>query len=209
MFLLAPLLSSPTTAQFISDEIWPTSASELSARLQIPFEIWTNAFSSANATGFSRIKGKNTTLPYDPDAPTSDEWTYTIQVRDDVPTPDGLGYISGTWLKLEAPQNLLEPSPVNASMLTVSMHPSWEVCRLVWAGMNLKSDGPISGPGCSGFLPDACIADLKKRLEGNFTVTPTPFSSLSISYVNSLTLCAYPAGLLSCAQVVHPSLQLR
>ncbi|KAK4186057.1 hypothetical protein QBC35DRAFT_502339 [Podospora australis] len=155
------------TSPVIADLVFSTSKSDFDKVLDIPSDVWDKAIigMAVNATNDSEIKGKNMTLPYGPAAPDSVGWEYSIHVRDDIPAPNGLGFITGVELRTHGPYDEARPLPTNESILTVPMHPSWDICRLVWAGPNLRSDTPISGPGCKGFLPDDCIADLKQQLK--------------------------------------------
>lgn len=125
-------------------------------------DAWYAAFSTPNATGSSTIQGYNLTSPYP--GSKSDDWTYTIKVRDDIPLQDG-NVATGTWIELEAPKSLLVDIG-NGSI--VPQDPSWHVCRTVFTAPNLTSDAGIPGPGCEGFLPSDCLSDLTTDLSTSF-----------------------------------------
>ncbi|KAK4188312.1 hypothetical protein QBC35DRAFT_531860 [Podospora australis] len=152
-------MASPVTYPVL-----PYSSSNLTSDwLTFNNAVWSNAFTSA-PVGSSRVPGKNMTLQYQANS-NSDDWTYTLRISDTVPTPgkpEG-EFVTGTWLQIEAPKNLLKPSPRNTTEMVVPQDNSWQACSLVFWGPNLKSDKPLSGSGCNGFLPPVCINDLKKH----------------------------------------------
>ncbi|KAK0724953.1 hypothetical protein B0H67DRAFT_641432 [Lasiosphaeris hirsuta] len=126
-------------------------------------EAWNTAFLSVNVTGSATIDGLNTSQPYPGSA--SDQWKYTIKVRDNVPFSSGGQYMAGTSIQLEAPKDLLTDVG-NGSV--VLQDRSWHICQLVFAGPALKSGKALPGPGCTGFLDTTCIADLTSHLVTGF-----------------------------------------
>ncbi|KAK3346505.1 hypothetical protein B0T25DRAFT_279628 [Lasiosphaeria hispida] len=126
-------------------------------------EAWSTAFKTANATGSAAIDGFNITQPYP--GSKSDQWKYTIKVRDNVPFSTGGQYMAGTSIQLEAPKDLLTDIGNGSVVLQA---PSWHICQLVFVGPALRSSKPLPGPGCTGFLDAACISDLTSHLVTGF-----------------------------------------
>ena len=163
--LIAAAAVTPAAAQLPATG--PTADDINGPRGGMPHDVWSSAFSSPNATAGASVRGFNMTLPY-PGSPSAN-WTYSIDVRDDVPLPGTTDtFATGTWVRLFAPQELVQPSRNNASILIIPQDSSWSNCRLAFFGPDLRSDTPIPDASCRGYLSDECIRDFRTWLSEGF-----------------------------------------
>lgn len=127
-------------------------------------EDWGASFAQPNATGRASFPGFNVSSPYP--GSRSDNWTFTIKVRDGLPL-DGSGDLvaTGTWIQLEAPENLLVDTRNGSA---VPQHSSWWMCQGIYLVARLKSDQEVVSGGCDGILPTECISELKRSLSAGF-----------------------------------------
>ncbi|KAK3317062.1 hypothetical protein B0H66DRAFT_641778 [Apodospora peruviana] len=163
LLLVLSALTRCTIAQTLL--IWtPSNASPPYIQEPPSTEEWETAFVSPNATGRFPVPGYNMTDTF-PGSP-SDDWTYTIQVRDDILLPDKTGYFTGTWIRLDAPKNLIVQSPFNESLTqVVRQDDSWGVCLNVYVGPEMTTSDPAApGDGCE-ILSEECITDLENFLK--------------------------------------------
>lgn len=152
------LLALPVAAAQINHSpgqapIWGLSGPDRNPSRErgLPEEIWTAAFVSPNATGSSSISGRDITLPFP--GRESPDWNYTLSIRDDVPAPEGDGFMSAAWLKLEAPEGIFAERGMDDA--------SWEVCTMVFTGPGMVG-------GCDQVLSDVCERELREVLERAF-----------------------------------------
>jgi hypothetical protein len=129
------------------------------------------AFQHPNATGAAPLRGFNLSVPYP--GSRSDDWTYRVQVRDDIPRKDRGAdagtFTTGTYITLQAPANLLRREAAtiaNTTTLTfMDIDPSWALCSKVWTPAALLSDKtPAAAGSCAPFLPDDCIRELQLQM---------------------------------------------
>ncbi|KAK1754452.1 hypothetical protein QBC47DRAFT_447414 [Echria macrotheca] len=139
----------------------------------VPSSAWESAFQSPNATGTASIPGRDIRARFPGSA--SADWNYTILVRDDVPlgqptSPSSKsGFFTGIWLRMSVPEMLLSPgeswvppvSGLDNRSFVAGETGSWEVCRLVFGGDLLRSDG-----GCEGVFGGSFSGD-SPTLEGS------------------------------------------
>jgi len=139
-------------------------------------EPWNTAFNTPNATGEVSFQGLDLSQPY-PGEPSGD-WKWTIQVRDNVPRPNGL-FTTGTWIQLQvAPSSISQNSTSDNSTgdgqqvgPVVAADPSWAVCMTSWQIPGFLTDDDPEDPGrCNGILPDDCISALMSQLSGGFNL---------------------------------------
>jgi hypothetical protein len=133
-------------------------------------DIWQTAFLTPNATGSAPIEGYTVGSAFP--GSKSDNWTFSIQVKDDVPLNGGQ-FGTGTWVQLSPPDNLLNNTG-NRSILTTD--PSWGICLSVWLAPVLQSSAAKVDPACGGVLPSDCVADMLRNQQ-----------HMGHTYVNSST----------------------
>ncbi|KAK4175925.1 hypothetical protein QBC36DRAFT_330409 [Triangularia setosa] len=131
---------------------------------------WAPAFASGyNATSTGRVKAYNMSQEY-PGSPLPDDqsWEYVIKIKESIRTRDQdrstLFPPSGTWLQVKTPRSHLQPSLSNSSILKIPQHPSWSACAITFVSAGWTQSEPLPGPGCSGFLSQDCVEELRKNL---------------------------------------------
>jgi hypothetical protein len=124
-----------------------------------------------NATGQATIDGVNILQPYP--APSSEKWTFSIQVRDGIPlTGNGQEgqQVAGTTIQLKAPDSFINKTESNNTQ--VVSDPSWYICQHWWIRAKLRIDRDVVDPTCEGTLPDRCINDIKRMITTGFNSNP-------------------------------------
>lgn len=152
---------------------------------------WKSAFADhVNASGAVNITGYDVSRPYSEKSKSKD-WQYTVEVQTDMQVVEDSEsgsipgrVITGIWIKMSVPQELLLPIPDGEPIGPRpdddwKFHMSqdrqeWEVCRLLYLAPGLRSEEPIEGPGCGGFLSEQCIEDWSRVLEDGFGAHPDP-----------------------------------
>ncbi|KAK0641975.1 hypothetical protein B0T16DRAFT_461996 [Cercophora newfieldiana] len=124
--------------------------------------VWDEAFRAPNATGSVRVKGFNLSAPFPGTA--SDDWGFTIQVRDSIRRSDGK-FATGIWIQLDAPDNLVQKT---TNRTTVPQDPSWRVCQGFMDFPTLRSDAETVPGSCEGVLPKECIEAYADSLARGF-----------------------------------------
>lgn len=130
----------------------------------IPFETWAGAFLQGNATSIGPISGYDVTKPY---KTTPADWSFTIQVKDDIPYADG-DFVTGTWIFLNAPRGLVSKNDSARKDTTdvayfIKQDKTWKLRASIWMLADLRSDAPIVNSNCQGFLSDACVTALNQE----------------------------------------------
>jgi hypothetical protein len=132
----------------------------------IPDDVWAREFMTANATGEAIFQGRNISdfYGYSPTVP----WSYTIQVKADIPTPRGQ-FLTGTWIQLKAPDSLVKD--LGNGTRAVQFDRTWHVCQQIWISRSLKSDKKEVDASCDGILSSGCQAKLQTSLGNNFAIS--------------------------------------
>ena len=112
---------------------------------------WQEAFRTPNATGSVPIKGFNLSTPFP--GVESDNWAWTIQVRDGLPRSDNRNVATGIWIQLDMPDNLVRLAPNGTMVLDDG---SWRVCESIWEFSTLNSDAATVDGSCEGIVPKEC-----------------------------------------------------
>jgi len=128
-------------------------------------EAWDKVFLTPNATGAATLGGFNVSAFFP--STKSDNWTFTIKVKADVPRPGSNDFATGTWLQFDAPDGLVQ---TNGNGSSVRVDPSWNVCMslLLANEIELESDAETVDPGCRGVLEPECIAGIVQGLQDGF-----------------------------------------
>ncbi len=134
---------------------------------------WASHFSTVNATGTASLKGFNISAPY-PGTP-SDDWSWTIKVKADIPYQDNkTDFFTGTWIQLAPPDSLLRDKsslkdPKSGGVgKGLREDPSWAFCYSVYTSKALLTESETVDGGCKGVVPDECLAALNKALADDF-----------------------------------------
>lgn len=114
-------------------------------------EVWEEAFRTPNATGSVRVKGFNLSHPFP--GTESDDWAWTIQVRDGILRSRDSKYATGIWVQLDMPDSLVRLAPNGTFLLDDG---SWHVCESIWEFPALKSDAATVEGSCEGIVPKEC-----------------------------------------------------
>ncbi|KAK0738187.1 hypothetical protein B0T18DRAFT_240476 [Schizothecium vesticola] len=124
--------------------------------------VWDDTFRTSNATGAIRVKGFNISAPFP--GVESDDWVFTIRIRDSIPRSDGK-FATGIWVQLDAPDNLVQNAP-NGTF--VPQDPSWQVCQSFWDFPVLQSSAETVPGSCEGVVPKECIDAITDGLARGF-----------------------------------------
>jgi len=127
-------------------------------------EAWGEAFRTPNATGSIRVKGYDLGTPFP--GVESNDWVFTIQVRDSIPRYDGK-FATGIWVQVDAPDNLVQKTEDRA---IVPADSSWQVCQGFLEIPRLRSDAETVGASCEGVVPRDCIEAFTGKLARGFGV---------------------------------------
>ncbi|KAK4451382.1 hypothetical protein QBC34DRAFT_436510 [Podospora aff. communis PSN243] len=138
-----------------------------SAVQQVPEDAWMLGFANPNATGEIRFRGYNITAPFP--GVESDDWRFTIKVRDGLPqrASDPSRLVTGLWIELDPPDNLVQRQE---NQDIVPRDPSWQVCQGFWELSNLKSSAQNVDASCEGVLPAACVSAITRQLRTDFGI---------------------------------------
>ena len=157
---LLPKILAQETDNFFSTKSFRSG----DASRDIPFDDWTDAFITANATSRVPISGYDLTKPWK--TTPLDNWSFTIQVKDDIPHPDG-DFLTGTWIILNAPEeqvsfNDTKRGNASETVYVIKQDKTWRVCASMWFLAELKSDAENVNDNCEGLLSEGCLAALNK-----------------------------------------------
>ncbi|KAK0638489.1 hypothetical protein B0T16DRAFT_421254 [Cercophora newfieldiana] len=175
--LLLMALAAPLVAAAGMPRIVGLSNFDQDIATNITDAAWYSAFTSPNATGSHTFSGRDTRQPFP--GSSSAQWTYTLQIRDDVPRVDG-DFATGAWIQMEVPPSLTRENrttvgeefgpgiePMTIIDRGVPQDESWEICQQVFLGPGLEfSQGAEAGCGTAEM--QTCLGDLKSYLETNF-----------------------------------------
>jgi hypothetical protein len=173
-------------------------------------EAWDEVFLTPNATGAATLGGFNVSAPFP--STKSDNWTFTIKVKADVPRPESNDFATGTWLQLDAPDDLVQ---TNENGSSVRVDPSWNVCisLLSTNEIELESGAETVDPGCRGVLEPECIMGIVQGLQDGFNARGgnTSFRCESIADVVGPTCpeALQKGGAVTGSQSFPPSLRMR
>ncbi|KAK0715284.1 hypothetical protein B0H67DRAFT_580366 [Lasiosphaeris hirsuta] len=141
---------------------------------EISNDVWEDALATPNATREARMTSPDLAVPYPGNTTSlkkgSLDWTWKIEVRDNVPLPslkeneskDDPPFTTGTQILLAPPDSLAGDD------LKIAQDASWQVCLTSIIVRDLKSDATDVDPSCGSVLPAACISDLKDRLAKDY-----------------------------------------
>ncbi|KAK0632643.1 hypothetical protein B0T14DRAFT_560318 [Immersiella caudata] len=132
---------------------------------QVPENDWRGSFASPNATGEIRFKGYNITAPFP--GVESDDWRFTIKVRDGLPqgASDPSRFVTGIWIEVDPPDNLVRRE---GNRDIIPQDPSWQVCQGFWELSNLKSSAETVYGSCEGVFPRECVDAITRQLRTGF-----------------------------------------
>jgi hypothetical protein len=160
--LLSWLLLAPLPTVVVQATIPGTGVIDQGAR-HVPDDIWLSVFQTPNATGSVSIPGFNMTEQYP--GMRSDDWRYTLQIVADVPRhEDDGGFLTGGWVRLEPPQNLLRDLGNGSSV--IDQDASWHVCQYVWVADKMSRGTKVNEDTCEGAFPKECYDAILRGMQG-------------------------------------------
>jgi hypothetical protein len=141
---------------------------------EVNYTSFSNLLDHPNATGEFNLPGPNLTLAY-PDAPTDQDWSWTVSVTDDIPVigtgrshPDREGkFFTGTRVRLNIPPYIAAAANATAQNKSVNGYDGWEVCVMYWPWDSFSDQANATFPekfrqddgSCSSILTSQCIQD--------------------------------------------------